>query len=139
VIYSYVIFHISFQKVIAIKCYQEYMFTQWTIYIIVSNFAQIVSTPTVMTVHRGKCYKNQLLQYTFVNTCTFHKPFQFWYTCNSNGLEQTHSGYFRSFCSQFTLIVITLVHCLQLFAFMTYFFHNIQLIMCNLLLYRWVH
>ena len=81
--------------------------------------------------------KKQLLQYTFVNTCTFHNPFQFWY--NSNGLEQTHSGYFRSSCSQFTIIVITLVHCLQIFAFMTYFFHNIQLIMCNLLLYRWLH
>jgi hypothetical protein len=52
----------------------------------------------------------------FVNTCTFHNPFQFWY--NSNGLEQTHSGYFRSSCSQFTIIVITLVHCLQIFAFM---------------------
>ena len=47
--------------------------------------------------------KKQLLQYTFVNTCTFHNPFQFLY--NSNGLEQTHSGYFRSFCSQFTIIV----------------------------------
>ena len=82
-------------------------------------------------------FKKQLLQYTFVNTCTFHNPFQFWY--NSNGLEQTHSGYFKSSCSQFTIIVITLVHCLQIFAFMTYFFYNIQLIMCNLLLYRWPH
>ena len=85
----------------------------------------------------GNVKKKQLLQYTFVNTCTFHNPFQFWY--NSNELEHTHSDYFRSSCSQFTIIVITLVHCLQIFAFMTYFFYNIQLIMCNLLLYRWPH
>ena len=67
------------------------MFPQWTIYIIVSNFAQIVFTPSHDCTQR-EMFKKQLLQYTFVNTCTFHNPFQFWY--NSNGLEQTHSGYF---------------------------------------------